>query len=395
MVRQYPGEQATINGSILITGPYTWFWGFEVTNTSGARTDGQVLYGCVDTYPGSIGVKIINLTMHDCAQGIGLWVDAIDAEAYGNVIYYIGQAGPDRGHGHAIYTQNQTGTKHISDNVIFDGFDIGLQAYGTENAFVQNYDLNGNISFNNGVLYGSHVDNILFAVGSGLDNISVQNSYTYHTPSLDQGYSRLGWDFSGGNGSLVSKNNYWIGGQQSFEVWGFSNVTLTGNVSYSNGALMLRVGGGPSGTTGYSWDNNIYYGSGLLSNNNVGLAYSSWVQNSLLDTHSTFNPGRPTGIWSFVRPNKYEAGRANIVIYNWDLANTVSLDLSSVLKPGDSYAVRDVFNFYGPPATFGVFTGAPVSIPMTPSTVSQPIGYVPVAPKHTLPEFGTFVVTKN
>ena len=33
VVRQYPGERATVNGGIQVLGPYVWFWGFEITNT--------------------------------------------------------------------------------------------------------------------------------------------------------------------------------------------------------------------------------------------------------------------------------------------------------------------------------------------------------------------------
>src|SRR5207249_11290425 len=32
VVRQFPGERATVTRTLLVTGPYTWFWGFEVTN---------------------------------------------------------------------------------------------------------------------------------------------------------------------------------------------------------------------------------------------------------------------------------------------------------------------------------------------------------------------------
>src|ERR1035441_1759781 len=38
VVRQYPGERATINGSLTVNGADTWYWGFEVTNLLPGRT---------------------------------------------------------------------------------------------------------------------------------------------------------------------------------------------------------------------------------------------------------------------------------------------------------------------------------------------------------------------
>src|SRR5512140_3230068 len=52
VVRQYPGERATLDGNVNpsqsgstapvlahSSGGYTWYWGFEVTNSSPVRTD--------------------------------------------------------------------------------------------------------------------------------------------------------------------------------------------------------------------------------------------------------------------------------------------------------------------------------------------------------------------
>ena len=55
------------------------------------------------------GLKFINLVIHDARQGVSFWKEATDAEINGCLIYYNGWNGTDRGHGHGIYTQNQTG----------------------------------------------------------------------------------------------------------------------------------------------------------------------------------------------------------------------------------------------------------------------------------------------
>src|ERR1019366_7457773 len=121
--------------------PYTWYWGWEVTNLTDHRVAGTPRLECMDAYPGSTGVKFINNILHDCMEGMGFWVDAIDAEAYGNLIYFNGQMGPTRGMGHGTYAQNNVpGHKTLSDNIVFDNFDINMQFYGSGNAWVRNFN---------------------------------------------------------------------------------------------------------------------------------------------------------------------------------------------------------------------------------------------------------------
>jgi len=106
-----------------------------------------------------------------------------------------------------------------------------MQFYGSGAAFVKNFKLDGNVTFNAGNPAGTYVDQMIFAVGSGLDNISVQNTYSYQDPRLNSGYSRLGWQFGGVNGSLTQSGNYWIGGNRSLELWGWTNLTATNNTT--------------------------------------------------------------------------------------------------------------------------------------------------------------------
>src|SRR5205807_8483784 len=109
VVRQGAGARATVDGTITINGAWTTYWGFEVTNSSEDRTKerpaGLNIYGP--------HTRFINLIVHDNGNGIAFWTPAVDAEIYGCLIYHNGWQGldPDRGHGHGIYTQNQTGQK--------------------------------------------------------------------------------------------------------------------------------------------------------------------------------------------------------------------------------------------------------------------------------------------
>ena len=98
----------------------------------------------------------------------------------------------------------------------------------------------------------------------------------------------------------------------------------------------------------------------------------------------------------FARPNLYETGRGHLVIDNWSRLPAVSVDLAAVgLRAGDRFKIRDVQNYFGSPVVSGTFAGNSVSIPMTGTVVSQPVGNAPLAAVHTDSEFGTFVVRKT
>jgi len=398
VVRQYPGERATINGGITVGGIYTWFWGFEVTNrvisNRSTETSGD---SPPRNFPSAftvfgIGSRFINLIVHDTAEGFGLWASSQDAEIYGSLIYNNGWQGRDRGHGHGIYTQNQTGLKTISDNIIFQGFGLGIQCYGSPAAYIQNYLFDGNTIFNSGTLAeGMHRDyNLLVTGGHGPQNISVTNNYTYHTPSAGSGTSALNRLAAVQANHLKAIANYWIGGNPAIAAFNWNDATFTANVIYSQEGYLLMAGSLDPGTV---WDQNRYYGTNLCLLNSKDQPFEGWRSATGLDRNSTFSGGSPKGSWIFVRPNRYEAQRANITIYNWDLAKSVAVDLSKELSMGSHFEVRNAQDYFGAVVVSGIYSGGSISIPMSGLTVARPQGSVPTAPRPTGPEFGAFVLS--
>jgi hypothetical protein len=97
-------------------------------------------------------------------------------------------------------------------------------------------------------------------------------------------------------------------------------------------------------------------------------------------------------VQTFVRPNRYEAGRANVVVYNWDLKDQVAVDVSSVLTVGDAFEIRDAQNYFDEPVLRGTYKGGPILLPMNLSGMSRPAGNVEQLPRHTTPEFGVFIL---
>ena len=105
---------------------------------------------------------------------------------------------------------------------------------------------------------------------------------------------------------------------------------------------------------------------------------------------NTYYSSRPTGVKVFIRPNAYEAGRANVTVYNWANQSSVSVDLTGILAPGTGFEIRNAHDFFGAPVVTGTYSGGSVSIPMTGLSVAAPVGWG--APATTGPEFGAFVV---
>ncbi len=157
-VRAWQGERVTIDGGLDVQPPAAqlWIWGLEIL-VSEPRPSSPVepdpTYANVNRPWGGLNVsggkncKFINLVIHDNTQGVSWWVGSQASEMYGCLIYDNGWAGTDRGHGHAVYTQNNEGIKTISDCIFTGGYGYTLHAYGSSRADVNNYLAEGNIAY--------------------------------------------------------------------------------------------------------------------------------------------------------------------------------------------------------------------------------------------------------
>ena len=324
VIRQLPGERATIDGTLLVFGSYVTFWGLEIMNSSPASSGA---YGVNVKAPGA---RMINLVVHDAGRsGMGVWNEAPNAVVHGSIIYNNGTvANKD----HGIYFNGNSGSKTLSDNIVFNNWQYGLHAYSPVSGELQNIRLDGNVSFNNGSIgpYGHGPD--FYVGGSPIANLSITNNMSWRPND----------------------------GEMALNVSGGQGLTLTGNRFV--GAVSLG-----------SW-------SGSSQSNNT-----MWS--------STSAPTSGTHV--IVRPNGYEAGRANIVAYNWSRSGTVSADLSSVLQPGDTYEIRNAQNFYGAPVASGTYGGGSISLPMTEVRVPTPIGRAAATPRTTGNTFHVFVVIRT
>jgi hypothetical protein len=343
-LRAAPGERATIDcvaeKSALFTvgGEHAVYQGFEVTCSAPKRRTDVTGSHPPDINRGGVNchgahIRFVNLVVHDTAQGFGFWSSGEAGEIYGCLIYYNGWVAPDRGHGHAIYAQNKTGTKRLIDNVMFDQFSYGVHAYGSKAAFLVGFHLEGNVAFTNGSLAGpdERTPGILVGGGSPAQNVTLVDNFTW----ADRDHTTVQLGYTAPNKDLVARGNYIVGG--------------------------LKLG---------KWE------SPLLENNTV-VARAK---------------GLPKEEKVFVRPNRYEPGRAHVIVYNWPKNDAVAVDLSAVLKPGQPFRVQNTRDFYGEAVLSGTYDGRPVQIPMKPSPPARPVGMPDYALVVTQPEFGVFVV---
>ena len=347
--RNYRYERATIDGALLLDGSDLWVWGLEVM-VSEPRPDVPMPkgsspealkrpWGGIHNRTGA-RCKAINCVLHDNNQGFSWWLNAIDAEIYGCIIYRNGWVGVDRTHGHAIYTQNDKGTKRIIDNIMFDPYSYTLHAYGSSRAYVNGFHVEGNILFGGTVLIGG---------GRPSERITFIDNCTYKA-STQCGYNATF------NEDVTCKGNYFAEG---LTVNKYRRAIVTDNEFVANamGHVILPEGGS---LEKIEWDRNRY-----VANSKQPL--DAWQQKTGFDKNSTLQVeknGRPAQNRIIIRPNRYEPGRAHVAVFNWEETSAVEIDLGNVLKSGQRFEIRNVQDYYGKPVAEGTYDGKKVVVPL-------------------------------
>ena len=313
-IRALLGERVAIDGGLHIENPskFLWVWDLEIfvsenlTQTRVAKESGSNPKTLARPW-GSLAIlggkscKYINLVIHDNAQGVGFWKSAVDSEVYGCLIYNNGWIGPDRYHGPGIYGQNQNGTKLVSDNIFFGNYSNTTQFYGSSRAYVDNFHIVGNIAFAPRKIGGRHT--VLIGGNRGSRGIVVRDNILYEVPMS------VGYVAKDSEDCIVEGNTIIRG---TLLIRGFNSVTKRNNVVWQDGDR----------------------------------ASASKKPSVML------------------RPNKYDPNRANLAIVNWAKAKSIDADLSGFLKPGDSFRLQSVLDYFGTPTAKGTFSGGVVQIPM-------------------------------
>lgn len=313
-IRPGPGQRVTLDGKVEVKhgARHLRVWELEITVSETPKWDRRVtaggleVDGATELPQGGLNIlggedsKFIHLVIRDMNSGVGFWRTAVNAEIYGCLIYGIGSIGPDRYHGPGIYTQNETGTKILADNILFGNFSTTIQAYGSSRAPVRGFHMEGNIAF--APVKEGDRQRVLIGGGQPSGRIVFANNLLYEVPL------QLGYNAPHNEDAVVTDN--WVV-EASMSIDRFKMVTNTGN--------------------------------------------------KLLPTGSP-RPGRPADI--ILRPSRYVPGRANLAIFNWERRSHVTVDLTTLLQPGQPFAIVSALDFFGEPLVACRFDGGPVSVPM-------------------------------
>jgi len=394
VIRAYPGQEVVLDGNVSqqaegvlnILGQHAWYWGFTITN-SDATGNNYFKDGVHFVGPHN---KLINCRIHNNGgNGIGFWRPAINAEIYGCIIYHNGFRGETRGHGHGIYGQNETGTKLIRDNIMFNSYGIGISLY-TEEGRIEGFMIDGNIIFNSGHPGAALLDrNILVGGLQPADRISIRNNHIYNRPGYPSKASvQLGFSVPGRN--VEFSGNIMVDGTLHV-IRGWNLVQVTSNEFYSRAqAMQLIAFDNFANIINPVFNNNRYFG-GTLAN----LTLAAWQSFSGQDRNSSFSPSLPVVAKYYISQNRFEPGRGHVVVYNWSGQNSILVNLGQILTAGARFQVWDVNNFAAGPVVTGIFERGGVTFPLNLTAIERPIRQDSFRDLmvHSLPEFGVFLVT--
>jgi len=339
VVRQFPGERATVTKFLVVRGGFTWYWGFEVVHTT--PTVGSQLFGIDDHGPGT---KFINLVVHDATgSGIFIWPDeATDAEVYGSIVYNNGRTD---NLDHGIYCGSQTSLL-VQDNVVFDNWAFGIHCFAKVGPYLQNIALKGNVAFNNYV-WGVPSDADIFVGGHfPASGIVIDQNYTYRTNNANTKAADIGYNLVV-NHNIVLTNNYFVGGWIHVGAW--EAATVSGNTLFdsSDGGMVWNMGT----LSGQTWSGNTFFGDSTALawryDTSSVTTFADWRVLTGFADAGTYADTAPDGVKIVVRPSRYEPGRANIIVYNWAQQSTVSVDVSGIPRVANRYVVQNVQDYHG------------------------------------------------
>lgn len=403
--RPLPGAQARIDGSLsFYSSPgYVILRDLELyssnpdrvsaeTNVGFSPTDITIIPGIASYAP---NMSFVNLIVHDeTRHGFYVSQSASNNVIYGSLVYNNGWMSPDNAEGHGIYVQGANGGREVAENIVFNNSGADLHVYeNAPNLRLAGVTLVGNVAFNAGAIQNvrPYRDWIVGvdAPAINADRIVLRNNMGYVTQYGSYSQVQVGRD--GVNGSVALLNNYL---PQGLAMNNWTIAAVAGNFlmgQHTNDAVSLNQ---TQVLLAAAWNGNRYtlsVDATGFSGNSIGFGFTGWQGATGFDSNSTYRVGYPSGTEIFVRPNAYEPGRANIIVYNWDHLTNVAVDVSSVLTSGATYEVRNAEDFFGPPVLSGVFDGTPLHLPMTGLTVAAPNGSL-ITPPPTGPTFNVFVL---
>jgi len=319
-----------------------------------------------------------------------------NSEIYGCLVY---NNGTTFNLDHGLYLTNATGTKLVRDNIVFNNWKYGFHLNGNGGELT-NIHFDGNVAFGNGSVSSPPISQsaAITLAGASASGFEWTNNYTYESPTSPNAAAEFGVSGSTHQDGLISGNIF----VHYVEFTNWTSLTVTNNVFFAPGGATIgpdQVLSTTGSLAGFRWAANTHYRTPTASawgtSDRAGFTtLPGWRSTTGLGA-TDVNPATvPAGVQIFVRPNAYELGRANIIVYNWDRLPTVNVDLSTILAVGDSFEVRNAQAFYGAPVATSVYAGGLVTFPMAGITPAPPVGRSYISAPVTGPEFNVFVLLR-
>ncbi len=406
------GSTVLFGGDALyVLGTVTTYRDFEVMNSRPSR-DGNVENQGIGRGNGvtvvSFGNRFINLVIHDNLNGVFTSSASSSTEIYGCLVYNNGMhalaGGIEKGFGHGLYLENNSGYSKVYEDIVFNNFNLGMQGYGVTAPYVGG-DLSGTVIANSGSPLGKFGDvsrrnyNLILGPDSQISPTAVLRDSHFFHPMSTNGYSvKFGYGAGVGVGTVTG--NYFVGGGTLFEIANTPIANVSGNRFYSSrtGAVyVITLNGMP-----YTWNSNIYHSGSnrdIFGIAGVGLyKFAPWRNLTGFDQSGTETAtAMPNTV--VIRPNAYERGRANVLVYSFNSSTSATVDLSLTgLVEGQPYTIRNAQNYFGAPVTTGTYStqnpNVVISLSGAAQTVAAPNGYT-FTPATTCPQFCPLVVVPN
>jgi hypothetical protein len=401
---------------LVVSGSNTTYRDFEVTNSYTQRDlepgtlAGQ---GCCGYYsalrgagissPGGIGNKYINLIVHDNLDGFFIGSSSSNTTIYGCLIfnnggyYYDSGESRETGSGNGMYLENSSGFSRVYRNISINNFNFNGQFYGVTGPYVGG-DLQYNVFANAGSPLGGVTTptfrnfNVLYGPDSQVSPTANISNNHFWAPFNAYGGTPAALGYGAGINSATVTGNYFVGGPVAVSLANINTIAFSGNTVYggASAANYVSVSTPLLGT----WNNNIYPAAAGRSVYD-SLSFATWRASTGFDAQSneTANPLANTAV---VIPNEQQPGRGTIVVHSSSSPTSIGADLSSLgLTNGQSYAIKNAFNYAGPNVLTGNYnSGAPtVTIPLNgaAATVAAPTG-MGFIPGTTCPQLCVMIV---
>lgn len=412
--RNYPGEYSSwsyptcvgADETLEVSGSY---WTFKsvfpgeirINNTCGTRTySADFRSNGIEIQSSATGTEIIHVPVHDAGMGI---VDAgIGTLVYGSPIFNNGKINTtgDKQNGHGLYPSSPGGSSVYEENIICGQYGFGVHAYGTT---IANLTIRYNVTCRNGEPSGAAGPFSQILVNDsngGATNISITGNYLYIP--LDYNLHSSWSDFMlclqcadpGVTGTTASVTGNTIVGPVYSAGW--NGISFTGNEHRSNYGFHLLGAGQTPGT----WNNNSYFGINEPHADDAKtfsvlptteLTFAEWQVATTLDAASTYSATLPTTDVVTIRASAHDPARANVIAYNRDGNNTVTLDPRGFAAVGQMLTIKNAQNWLGAPAYRGVYQGGTITLALDVAPAAPTGGTALSADSR----FGAFVMFKE